>query len=41
VRPHDIEIAFDGALGDSDRMSAAVELAAHWACDAHAAGPYR
>jgi hypothetical protein len=41
VRPHDVEIAFDGALGDSDRMSAAVELAAHWACDAHAAGPYR
>ena len=41
VRPHDVEIAFDGALTDRDRMGAAVELAAWWACDAHAAGPYR
>jgi hypothetical protein len=41
VRPHDVEIAFDGALGDRDRMGAAVELAAWWACNGHAAGPYR
>jgi hypothetical protein len=41
VRPHDVEIAFDGALADRDRLGAAIELAAHWACDAHATGPYR
>jgi hypothetical protein len=41
VRPHDVEIAFDGALTDHDRMGAAIELAAWWACDAHAQGPYR
>ena len=41
VRPHDVEIAFDGALTDRHRMGAAVELAAWWACDAHAQGPYR
>jgi len=41
VRSHDVEIAFDGALTDRDRMGAAVELAAWWACDAHAHGPYR
>ena len=41
VRPHDVEIAFDGALADRDRLGAAVELAAHWACDARAMGPYR
>jgi hypothetical protein len=41
VRPHDVEIAFDGALADRDRLGAAIELAAHWACDAHAMGPYR
>ena len=41
VRPHDVEIAFDGALSDRDRMGAAVELAAWWACDGHASGPYR
>ncbi|HEU4733107.1 MAG TPA: hypothetical protein VFT22_34680 [Kofleriaceae bacterium] len=41
VRPHDVEIAFDGALTDRDRMGAAVELAAWWACDGHASGPYR
>jgi hypothetical protein len=41
VRPHDVEIAFDGALGDRDRMGAAIELAAWWACDTHAMGPYR
>jgi len=41
VRPHDVEIAFDGALTDHDRMGAAIELAARWACDGHAIGPYR
>lgn len=41
VRLHDVEIAFDGALGDRDRMGAAIELAAWWACDARAMGPYR
>jgi hypothetical protein len=41
VRPHDVEIAFDGALADRDRLGAAVELAAHWACDSRAMGPYR
>jgi hypothetical protein len=41
VRPHDVEIAFDGAIADRDRLGAAVELAAHWACDASAMGPYR
>jgi hypothetical protein len=41
VRPHDVEIAFDGALIDRERLGAAVELAAWWACDAHAQGPYR
>jgi hypothetical protein len=41
VRSHDVEIAFDGALSDSDRMGAAIELAAWWACDARTTGPYR
>jgi hypothetical protein len=41
VRSHDVEIAFDGALTDHDRLGAAVELAAWWACDGHAQGPYR
>jgi hypothetical protein len=39
VRAHDVEVAFDGALADRDRLAAAVELAAHWA-DAES-GPYR
>ena len=41
VRSHDVEIAFDGALIDRDRIGAAIELAAWWACDSHATGPYR
>ena len=41
VRPHDVEIAFDGALSDLDRIGAAIELASWWACDARAMGPYR
>lgn len=41
VRKHDIEITFDGATGDADRIGAAVRLAAYWAA-AHAPdGPYR
>ena len=31
VRPHDVEIAFDGALVDRERLGAAIELAAWWA----------
>ena len=41
VRPHDVEIAFDGAIWDRDRLGAAIELAARWACDARTFGPYR
>jgi hypothetical protein len=41
VRRHDIEIAFDGAVADRDRLGAAVELAAHWAGDARGTSPYR
>ncbi|TMQ05646.1 MAG: hypothetical protein E6J90_48340 [Deltaproteobacteria bacterium] len=41
VRSHDVEIAFDGALTDRDRIGAAIELAAWWACDSRALGPYR
>jgi hypothetical protein len=39
VRPHDVQIAFDGALADRDRLGAAIELAAHWS--AEPTGPYR
>jgi len=39
VRPHDVEITFDGAVADADRLGAAVELAAHWA--AAPTAPYR
>jgi hypothetical protein len=41
VRSHDVEIAFDGALADHDRLGAAVELAAWWAGDGRTTGPYR
>jgi hypothetical protein len=41
VRSHDVEIAFDGAIDDRDRIAAAIELAGWWACDTHAKGPYR
>lgn len=41
VRPHDVEIAFDGALSDSHRMGAAIELAAWWAREVSGTGPYR
>jgi hypothetical protein len=41
VRAHDVEIAFDGALADRDRLGAAIELAAWWAADARGSGPYR
>jgi len=42
VRPHDVEISFDGAMAiaDRDRLGAAIELAAWWA-DPTAIGPYR
>lgn len=41
VRPHDVEIAFDGALHDAHRMGAAIELAAWWAREVSGTGPYR
>ncbi|HEY0190352.1 MAG TPA: hypothetical protein VGC42_04470 [Kofleriaceae bacterium] len=41
VRPHDVEIAFDGAQTDHHRLGAAVELAAWWARDGRGSGPYR
>jgi hypothetical protein len=43
VRPHDVEISFDGAIADRDRMGAAVELAAWWAdpTAGDRTGPYR
>lgn len=41
VRAHDVEIAFDGALADAERLGAAIELAAWWASSATGAGPYR
>lgn len=41
VRAHDVEIAFDGAISDRERLGAAVELAAWWAADRRGAGPYR
>jgi hypothetical protein len=41
VRVHDVEIAFDGALADPERLGAAIELAAWWASSGSSAGPYR
>jgi hypothetical protein len=41
VRAHDVEIAFDGALADRERLGAAIELAAWWASSPTSAGPYR
>jgi hypothetical protein len=41
VRPHDVEITFDGALDDRERLGAAVELAAYWAGERRHVGPYR
>lgn len=41
VRPHDVDICFDGALRERDRMAAAIELAAWWAGEIYSAGPYR
>ncbi|HLL25180.1 MAG TPA: hypothetical protein VK427_23760 [Kofleriaceae bacterium] len=41
VRAHDVEIAFDGAIADRERLGAAIELAAWWASDAFHVGPYR
>ena len=39
VRPHDIELTFDGGAVDAERLGAAIELAAHWAAPVSA--PYR
>lgn len=41
VRAHDVEISFDGALADRERLGAAIELAAWWARSSYAVGPYR
>jgi hypothetical protein len=41
VRPHDIEITFDGVFADVDRLGAAIQLAAYWAADHTQHGPYR
>jgi hypothetical protein len=41
VRRHDVEITFDGALADRNRLGAAVQLALHWASDGSPEGPYR
>lgn len=41
VRPHDVEITFDGANVTAERLGAAIELAARWAADSAAEGPYR
>jgi hypothetical protein len=41
VRRHDVEITFDGAFADTDRLGAAVHLAAYWATDHSPEGPYR
>ena len=41
VRRHDVEITFDGAVTDGERLGAAVELAAHWAGERTRTGPYR
>jgi hypothetical protein len=41
VRRHDVEITFDGAFGDLERLGAAVELAAYWSGERTHAGPYR
>jgi hypothetical protein len=41
VRRHDVEITFDGAFADSDRLGAAVQLAVYWSTDPRPEGPYR
>jgi hypothetical protein len=41
VRPHDVEITFDGTVADANRLGAAIELAARWADDSSPGGPYR
>ncbi len=41
VRPHDVDITFDGAFTDSHRLGAAIELAAWWAREVSGTGPYR
>jgi hypothetical protein len=41
VRPHDIEITFDGGFADVDRLGAAIQLASYLAVDHTRRGPYR
>jgi hypothetical protein len=43
VRPHDVEITFDGAVSDGERLGAAIELAAQWAASSESSSrdPYR
>jgi hypothetical protein len=43
VRPHDVEITFDGAVQDGKRLGAAIELAAQWAASSESSsgGPFR
>jgi hypothetical protein len=43
VRPHDVEITFDGAVHDGKRLGAAIELAAQWAASSESShrGPFR
>lgn len=41
VRRHDVEITFDGAFADADRLGAAIQLAAHWSAETAHDGPYR
>ena len=41
VRRHDVEITFDGAFSDRERLGAAVGLAAYWAGERTHEGPYR
>jgi hypothetical protein len=41
VRRHDVEITFDGAFADVERLGAAVELTAYWAGEQRPTSPYR
>lgn len=41
VRRHDVEITFDGAFADADRLGAAIHLAGYWAGNHAHVGPYR
>lgn len=41
VRRHDVEITFDSAFDDVERLGAAIELAAYWSGERTHVGPYR